>query len=436
MYDKFVLLNLKLAGFKSIENELSFQFTNKHIDKDFYDRSNVKAIYGTNGSGKTAIAHALELYKNVVCVRNFLLSEKITTNFIPLINKKSNRIFIDIYFALLTPEGNVDIFHHIIDFKLESERLIIDKETLLKIKGSTIGNSKNEVTLYSTNKGRFDFINDKYVKDKELILDTTKNLLNIVSASYLLFDVKIIKKQNNKFINLLLPYLFAGSLNIFIESKDHFDEDLHKKLAEVNFINLKDFRYNLVITEEDDKIPVSRKSEYLHLISQIASFIKVFKPALKEISISTDIVDKTLICKKTMVYNNGVKISSKYESNGIKKLFGLYAGLNNIEQGGITFIDEFDSNIHDVYLCKLVEYFIGYTNGQLIFTTHNLGPMEVLSKYSNKHSIDFINEGTVTSWKRNGNYSVVNLYRDGLIPNSPFNLDASKFIKVFGDNND
>ena len=111
----------------------------------------------------------------------------------------------------------------------------------------------------------------------------------------------------------------------------------------------------------------------------------------------------------------------------------LYPVLAVLENGGIAFIDEFDSNIHDVYLCKIIEYAINYTKGQLIFTTHNLGPMEVLDKSGVKHSIDFINNSQVSSWKRNGNYSVVKVYRGGAIPNCPFNIDAADFVKVFGE---
>lgn len=42
---------------------------------------------------------------------------------------------------------------------------------------------------------------------------------------------------------------------------------------------------------------------------------------------------------------------------------------------GNRILDEFDSNIHDVYLCALLEYLMEYGKGQLCFTTHNVGPM-------------------------------------------------------------
>ena len=60
--------------------------------------------------------------------------------------------------------------------------------------------------------------------------------------------------------------------------------------------------------------------------------------------------------------------------------------------------------------------------------------MEVLADIDIKHSIDFINNSQISSWKKNGNYSVVNVYRSGSIPNCPFNIDASDFVRTFGGN--
>ena len=43
----------------------------------------------------------------------------------------------------------------------------------------------------------------------------------------------------------------------------------------------------------------------------------------------------------------------------------LFEYLDMSADGQITFIDELDANINDVYLDKLIEYFILYGNGQL-----------------------------------------------------------------------
>ena len=117
-----------------------------------------------------------------------------------------------------------------------------------------------------------------------------------------------------------------------------------------------------------------------------------------------------------------------YESTGIKKLIQLFVYLREMVKGGIVFIDEFDSNLHDVYLCALLEY-LG--EGQLCFTTHNVGPMDILKQYNK--SIDFLSEDhKIYPWTKRGNYSPSKLYRNGMIEGNPFNIDSIDFIGVFG----
>ena len=97
-------------------------------------------------------------------------------------------------------------------------------------------------------------------------------------------------------------------------------------------------------------------------------------------------------------------------------------------KGGIVFIDEFDSNLHDVYLCALLEYLAEYGEGQLCFTTHNVGPMDILKQYNK--SIDFLSEDhKIYPWTKRGNYSPSKLYRNGMIEG---NIDSIDFIGVFG----
>ena len=113
----------------------------------------------------------------------------------------------------------------------------------------------------------------------------------------------------------------------------------------------------------------------------------------------------------------------------------LYYALCNENNGGIVFIDEFDANIHDIVLTKLVEYIKEYSKGQFVFTTNNLGPMEVLQK--KKMSIDFLsNDSGITPWVKTGNNSAVSVYRRGLIKYSPFNIEPFNFLGAFDNESD
>ena len=125
-------------------------------------------------------------------------------------------------------------------------------------------------------------------------------------------------------------------------------------------------------------------------------------------------------------------INKEFESTGIKKLIRLFDCFVLASEGGIVFIDEMDSNLNDVYLCKIIEYFMYYGKGQLCFTTHNLDPMSVLKE--NKNSIDFLSsDNHLVSWTARGNASPENCYKNGMIEDSPFNIDAVDFVGIFGE---
>ena len=169
--------------------------------------------------------------------------------------------------------------------------------------------------------------------------------------------------------------------------------------------------------------------EYEKRIERLYGFISIFKRDLKRIVIDKTDEKEFYNCDLIMEYEN-YKVSAEFESTGIKKLIKLYEFFDEMAAGDIVFIDELDSNLHDVYLCALLEYLMEYGEGQLCFTTHNIGPMDILKR--NKKSIDFLSVNhKIYPWVKNGNYSPANLYKNGMIEGSPFNIDSTDFIGVF-----
>ena len=63
---KFFLLHLRVNGIKNISKEIELNFYNKVITKFNPESNNIKAIYGENGSGKTAIITAINIAKKIV----------------------------------------------------------------------------------------------------------------------------------------------------------------------------------------------------------------------------------------------------------------------------------------------------------------------------------------------------------------------------------
>ena len=437
---RFVLLNLKTSGLKSLEQEIEIQFCNKDLSNFPYNSPLIKAIYGTNGEGKTAIALTLDLYRNSIINGEYLAAQSFNSDLSELINKNSKKVYIDLYFAALLGKSDKIIYHHIIEYKLIDKRLYVSYEKISECNGDIWGN-KSESVLFETKDG---VVVDGYKKDHDFeeIKNRTINLLSGSSAAFpivvktedMAMNSKGISIRKNPLFAAMSIIMFALSLNVFIDKEDQLKVSSERVSQYVRNYNVQ-FRPsdNFNVNDEEDIIEKDVKSQYEKEIGKIEKLIKVFRPDLKHIDLHfNNIGGDKLSCKKTLVYNNGEFVDLEYESTGVKKLVRLFNVLNSVDKGGVVFIDEFDANIHDVYLCKLIEYFADFSNGQLIFTTHNLGPMEVLDKKELKHSIDFINKQKITSWKKNGNYSVVRVYRNGMIPNSPFNINSVDFVKVFG----
>jgi hypothetical protein len=160
------------------------------------------------------------------------------------------------------------------------------------------------------------------------------------------------------------------------------------------------------------------------------AFIRIFKTDLISIRIDTKDYKDDYKCNLVMNYRD-YSIDEEFESSGIRKLMNLFYYLDFAALGGIVFIDELDSNINNIYLDKIIEFFMLYGKGQLCFTAHNLSPMGILK--NNKNSIDFISSiNTVHTWANNGNQSPENTYRNGFIEDSPFNVDSSDFLGILG----
>ena len=445
---KFFLLRMKVNGIKSIDKEVQLDFFKGTLSKKFdASNSHVKAIYGPNGAGKTALVYAAEIYKNLVMNSDYLAMSNATGVLDNLINQKSKQLVIEMYFAVLNKEKQLDaVYSHKIVLEKGSERYLIAEERLCKLMGLQLNKQDKYNSVFWTKNGEI----LELVKEGEIekIKNAAMNLLDKQSFITIfikhIFGDKGIILGNKLDVAVLYSLLFSFSITILMQDSDknyiNFSsvtsqidaiQNQKKRLNDDNiFINL--LRENRIPQRKTEQVPKKDFDKFEKYINNLCSFIKVFKDDFETIEIKKDENGDNYECEIILIYNDGKRINKKYESTGIKKIIEMYAALCNVENGNIVFIDEFDANIHDVLLVKLVEYVMNYAEGQLIFTTHNLAPMDVLQKA--KHSIDFLSpDSRITSWTSNGNYTAASLYRKGLIEYSPFNIEPFSFIGVFGD---
>lgn len=438
MENTFYLLNISVAGIKSIKNEVCLNFYKKTVDRNFDpEKYRVKAIYGENGSGKSALITAVKIFRDVILNDNYL-SESKTQEFLDeIINKTTHKFRFCCEFICDVEDEKIILRYSMCIGRNEDGLYEIQHENL-HVKSGNYANNKYKI-VFESRDGELSLLD---CADKEYVEKKTANLLS--SRSFVNLYFTKYEKENlidrNFAIYMIECSLLVFSLRVYIEEEDQHNLYFWRRMVKRNGLNhqvsINDFlehESNLEPFLSINERYVDKKvfDKYKKRVSQLTQFIKIFKPDLVTIDIDAKENGEQYVCDLNMNYGDYV-INREFESTGIKKLIRLFDCFAAESVGCIVFIDEMDSNLNDVYLCKLIEYFMYYGKGQLCFTTHNLDPMTVLKE--NKNSIDFLSsDNHLVSWTSRGNASPDNCYRNGMIEDSPFNIDATDFVGIFGE---
>lgn len=445
------LVNYSVNGIKTIDKTVSLSFYKKTFQKDFDTQEyNIKGIYGMNGSGKTGIIASVDILKKLLITPDYLNNLIIQTELDEIINKKTQQLSIEADFVV-NVKAPLPLFRYNVVLSRDyTGKYVISKEQL-SFKNANTRTDKFNVLFQVTGGVLTNFFDKADSEFVDFFKEKTMNLLSSNSVSALFFEKVLTAtsrdedyKDDTLFWGIFSLFVFGTKLHVFLDQSDNHSEyiiqssynllenikkhtsqfnKLMKQLLTVNMENLN------VFTTHRNIVPKNTLKYFENTVHKLCDFLRIFKSDLKDIEVEKKEDNDVYICSLIMVYD-AYRIHSEFESTGIKKLITLFAYLTEMVQGGIVFIDEFDSNLHDVYLCALLEYLMEYGEGQLCFTTHNVGPMDILKK--NKKSIDFLSvDHKIYPWTSNGNYSPSKLYRNGMIEGSPFNVDSIDFIKAF-----
>ena len=391
--------------------------------------------------------NSIEIYKQLNLDSNYLKQNENIKKLYKILNKedeKNKEFYFSVIYGEVDNDKIINVFKHQVKIKINNETPYIANETLSILKDKTINGTYQEV--YKVDNGELSIYCSEFEGINELIYEKTKNILQFSTLSSLTFEsylIPIIKKLltekklelvadiNSKILySMLINNHFTNELTIFLDEKD-----IHNEL---DLSNLDEFLEQLGkhreilmnrISSSEDLIIKTKFDDYKKNVKKLYKFLKLFKTDLINIRIEKKEDEYFYHCSKKMVYEK-YEIDTDYESTGIQKLMKLFSVIEDVTKGKIVFIDELDANINGVYLNKLIEYLNDLQNGQLCFTLHNLYPMKYLYRYSN--AIDFIGEtGKIVSWVKNGNYRPYEKYPEGMIEDSPFNIEAFDFINVF-----
>lgn len=444
------LVNYSVKGIKTLDKLISLSFYKKIVTKELdMQEYNIKGIYGMNGSGKSGIVTSVEILRNLLVDSSYLNNPIAQKNLDAIINKKLGELFIESDY-IVKSENKISLFRYSVTLTKDITGKYAISHEKLSVRNA-LSKSESMNTVFEVSKGEITFLSGKEDSFSKTLLIKTMNLLPMSSMCALFYEKVLLSVLNDNeiqdkslFTNLCGLYAFGKKLYVYLDESDNHrgyvaqnalecSADEEKRMDElhslvISFMQM-DNRCLNVITAVGNIVSKNNYPKFEKIVDKLYEFIHIFKADLQGIEIDKKENHDLWMCDLVMNYGD-YKIHAEYESTGIKKLIQLFAYLKEMAQGGIVFIDEFDSNLHDVYLCALLEYLMEYGEGQLCFTTHNVGPMDVLKR--RKKSIDFLSEDhNIYSWTKCGHYSPSNLYRNGMIEGSPFNVDSLDFIGVF-----
>lgn len=428
-----LLINSKIKGIKNIDKEISISYSKKNFDAKAFEQSYIKTIYGSNGSGKSGIVHAYDIY-NFIVTNEFPFKDQIfVSKLLKLINKKTNEFSIENVFAVNLDEKINRYEHKLIISIDDNKNIYISNESLFCL------NSRLDVSQCI-----FEVVNGEIIKNDNIYFDELNSQLNKQNSVI----QSLIKNTllNNPFENdikraIALTYYFAISLDVSFGSADdehesvnlksifeHIkDKDFFKTVSSTQYLSstvhkMKGDRYAWVIRTEDEK-------KYANLTKRLYKFLKLLTPALKDIKVNFKHDGSFSYCELKFIYK-GYDVDYEFESTGIKKLCSLFISLSQIEDNQIVIIDEIDAGIHDVFLTALIEYFALYSHCQIIITTHHVGLMDVVKHISKSISI-LTDDHKIKAWVKDGDLSPSSLYKKGYLEGVPFNLKPFDFAEIF-----
>ena len=368
-------------------------------------KRNLSAIYGPNGTGKTAIIEVLDIMKSYF-INPFMKCETLEKKILKGISIGEKNLIIDIIFS-------IDEFDYkiLVEFnKYTDDSLYVSREELSFKETNSKRKFKNIVKIVN---------NENLLSPEIYIENSTKNNFDILEKSILSHIEGGAKRFINDFANLssylslIMKYSNIKDIEKFSVPEKlslvmtHFSK-IEKIFLDMVIITLEEqalYNLNLLIPMNihTNKVHGTLAVNYRDSIGNIYTEkeAEILEETVKEINsiFSTIIPNSKLSTERKItslegeelkvgvniyVEREGRKLLLDQESTGVIKLVSLLSIILYYikDKNAIVAIDEFDIHIFEYLLALFLEKVALYAKGQLIFTAHNLLPMEKLDKES------------------------------------------------------
>lgn len=404
------ITGIHVQNFKNVvDGKLSLE----NPRKDF--NASIVGIYGQNGSGKTAIIEALDLLKYALC------GQSIPKEFADYINVDSSEATLLYEFLVHVPTGPQKV-----DYQFSIKSVIDDSD-----QNSNHSQGATRKILVFNELMKCPILSDKQIKIGRLIDTNSPDGFSPVPKRRLLTGLK-----KESITDLLVAKKLAASSSrsfvfsrellsiIRVNVKKHLDEGaLSEELSFYNsiiegLVHFGNYSFFVVRTSHTGIISLNAQplmfkykegkqgyqgSMMLPLESPIEIEVRT-KAVVEKIianmnTVLTQLIPGLTISIRelgTMVLPNGergcriqlmshrgkTEIPLKYESEGIKKIISILQLLIVVyNQSSITVaVDELDAGVFEYLLGELLRIISEKGKGQLIFTSHNLRPLETLDR--------------------------------------------------------
>lgn len=368
-------------------------------------KRNLSAIYGPNGTGKTAIIEVLDIMKSYF-ISPFMKDKSLEDKILNGISFGEKNLIIDIVFTI----DNFD-YKILVEFnKYTDESLYVSREELLFKETSSKRKFKNivkvvnnenllspEIYIENSNKNDFDILEKSIFNGIE---GGAKRFINEFSnlSSYLSLIIKYANDKENKLISIpqkldffiveftKIQKIFLNMVIITLEEQALYNLNL---LIPMN-IHTNNAHGTLAVNYRDSKGNIYSEKEAKILEDTVKEINSIFSTIIpnSKLSIKRKVDrlegEELKIGVNIYVEKEGKKLLLEQESTGVIKLVSLLSIILYYvkDKEAIVAIDEFDIHIFEYLLAVFLEKISLYAKGQLIFTAHNLLPMEKLDKES------------------------------------------------------
>jgi AAA15 family ATPase/GTPase len=417
------IMEITLTNFRNVRNgKVSFP---NYFKKDYFlNRPEIVGIYGQNGSGKTAVVDALQFFKALVT------GAALRSDAGEFIYFKQDKAEVSISLSVQHDKAQLFVYYSF-SIKRNSDHL------------AYISNENVKYRVYENNKMSrlltiIDYdaeIENNFISPNsrvdEIVGNSEKNLIELLVVRELalkertsfLFSNKAYKIITNSTVSdihkSVLGYIqYFATFNLFVVDNRCSAISSLDLFLPINFTMFgPSYRTGGSLPVKLSEPTILSKELYGSVKNVFKQMNIVMKTIIPGLTISIKEYGQQLLEKgeegfrfELVSNRNGTLIPLKYESDGTKKIISILSTLIAVfnRPNICVVIDELDAGVFEFMLGELLQILEQNGQGQLLFTSHNLRPLEML----NKQSIIFTTANPDNRYVRFSNIKTNNNLRD------------------------